>query len=366
MALAMSTANEDIRFMAATIRLARRNLGRTGTNPSVGCLIVRDGAVVGRGVTAIGGRPHAEPVALAEAGDLARGATAYVTLEPCAHHGATPPCARTLIAAGIARVVTAVVDPDERVNSKGHAMLRAAGVAVETGVLEAEAGRDLAAYLVHKRLRRPFVTLKLAVSADGLLGIRGERQVAITGAEARAQVHLMRAEHHAILIGAGTAIEDDPELTCRLAGLEDHSPRRIVLDANARLHAGLKLVSSARDVPLLVAGPVNPALADSGAEFLACDFTDGRVALPELLEDLGARGVQSVMVEGGARVAQAFLESGLVDRIALFAGARPVGEGIDPARWVRSPIAADSVPSGYRLTETAAFGEDRLHIHDRA
>jgi diaminohydroxyphosphoribosylaminopyrimidine deaminase / 5-amino-6-(5-phosphoribosylamino)uracil reductase len=366
MASTMSTTNDDIRFMRAAIRLARRNLGRTGTNPSVGCLIVRDGMVVGRGVTALGGRPHAEPVALAEAGDLARGATAYVTLEPCAHHGATPPCARTLITAGIARVVTAVVDPDERVNSKGHAMLRAADVAVETGLLEAEARRGLAPYLVHKSLRRPFVTLKLAVSADGLLGVRGERQVAITGVEARAQVHLMRAEHHAILIGAGTAIEDDPELTCRLAGLEDRSPQRIVLDANSRLRPGLKLVDGARAVPLLVAGPFNPALADSGAEFIACEYADGRVALPELLEDLGARGLQSVMVEGGAQVADAFLQAGLVDRIALFTGARSVGNGVDPARRVMSPITADRLPPGYELTGTYAFGEDRLHIHDRA
>ena len=362
----MSTTDEDLRFMAASIRVARRNLGRTGTNPSVGCLIVRDGAVVGRGVTAIGGRPHAEPVALAEAGELARGATAYVTLEPCAHHGATPPCARTLITAGIARVVTAVVDPDERVNSKGHAMLREAGIVVETGLLEAEAKHDLAAYLVHKSLRRSFVTLKLAVSQDGLLGLRGQRQVAITGAEARTRVHLMRAEHHAILIGAGTAIEDDPELTCRLAGLEDCSPQRIVLDANARLHAGLKLVAGARDVPLLVAGPVNPALAGSGAEFLACDFADGRVALPELLEDLGARGVQSVMVEGGARVAEAFLDAGLVDRIALFTGARSVGEGVDPVSHVVSPVTAGSPLRGFELTAAHAFGEDRLHIYDRA
>ena len=362
----MSTTNEDIRFMVAAIRLARRNLGRTGTNPSVGCLIVRDGRVVGRGVTALGGRPHAEPVALAEAGELAMGATAYVTLEPCAHHGATPPCARTLITAGIARVVTAVVDPDERVNSKGHAMLREAGVAVETGLLEAEARHGLAAYLVHKSLRRPFVTLKLAVSADGLLGLRGARQVAITGAEARAQVHLMRAEHHAILIGAGTAIEDDPELTCRLAGLEDQSRLRIVLDANSRLHAGLKLVATARSVPLLVAGPVNPALADSGAEFLACEYSGGRIAIPELLEDLGARGIQSVMVEGGARVAEAFLEAGLVDRIDLFTGSRPVGAGIDPARYVTSPIAPDARPEGFELTATAAFGEDRLNVYDRA
>lgn len=362
----MDTSADDIRFMTEAIRVARSHLGRTGTNPSVGCVLVQHGEVVGRGVTALGGRPHAEPVALAEAGDRARGATAYVTLEPCAHHGATPPCAEALISAGVARVVTAVVDPDERVNSKGHAMLRAAGIAVEAGVMEDAARHDLAPYLVHKQLRRSFVTLKLAVSPDGLLGLRGSPQVAITGPQAREAVHRMRAEHNAILIGAGTALEDDPELTVRLPGMEDRSPLRIVLDAHRRLHAGLKLVATARKVPVLIAGPANPALEGTGTEYLACEIADDRIALPELLEDLGARGVQSVMVEGGARVAGSLLAAGLVDRIALFIGARPVGEGTDPAFWVRSPLPPETTPPGFRLTEVAAFGDDRLHLFDRA
>ena len=206
----------DQRYMAAAIRLARRNEGLTGTNPSVACVLVREGDkgshIVGSGVTALGGRPHAEPLALAEAGDLARGATAYVTLEPCAHHGKTPPCARTLIDAGVARVVTAVIDPDERVNSLGHKMLVDAGIEVSAGCLAKEAAEGLAAYLNRKINNRAYVTLKLALSADGFIGIRDRGQVAITGPLARSQTHLLRARHHAIMVGAGTIIGDDPEL----------------------------------------------------------------------------------------------------------------------------------------------------------
>lgn len=356
----------DSRFMAAAIRYARRHEGWTATNPSVACLIVRDGVIVGRGVTAQGGRPHAEPLALAQAGDLARGATAYVTLEPCAHHGRTPPCAGTLISAGVARVVTATVDPDPRVDEKGHAMLREAGIRVDVEMEGPAARAGLAAYLVHKRLGRPFVTLKLAISADGLLGLRGAAQIAITGPVSRSQVHLMRARHHAILVGSGTALADDPELTCRLPGLELRSPIRIVLDASSRLRSGLKLVDTARRVPLLVAGPANPALKDSGAEFLAVEYEDGRIALPELLDDLGSRGIQSLMVEGGAEVASTFMADGLIDRIALFSSPAEIGAGHAASRKVISPVYPGRTPEGFRLTGEWRFGQDRLQIFDRA
>ena len=243
---------DDERFMAAAIRLSRRNLGLTATNPSVACLIVRDGVVVGSAVTAPGGRPHAETQALAMAGEAARGATAYVTLEPCSHHGKTPPCADALISSGVARVVVSVTDPDERVAGRGFSMLRDAGIAVETGVLEAEGRAALAAYLTRQTKKRPHVTLKLAVSSDGMLGRLGEGQVAITGLVSRGQVHVARAETDAILIGIGTALADDPELTCRLPGLESRSPVRIVLDPRVELPSASKLAWSARDVPVIV------------------------------------------------------------------------------------------------------------------
>ncbi|ABC90313.1 5-amino-6-(5-phosphoribosylamino)uracil reductase/diaminohydroxyphosphoribosylaminopyrimidinedeaminase protein [Rhizobium etli CFN 42] len=263
----MSVTPDDEGFMAAAIRLSRRHLGRTATNPSVGCVIVKDGVVVGQAVTALGGRPHAEPQALAEAGDLARGATAYVTLEPCSHHGKTPPCAEALIACGVARVVISVTDPDPRVSGRGISMLREAGIAVDAGVLEAEGRRSLAAYLTRQTKNRPYVTLKLAVSADGMIGRQGEGQVAITGPEARAEVQTLRAETDAILVGIGTAISDDPLLTVRTPGLEAQSPIRIVLDPLLSLPLTSKLVATARDVPVILVASeeISPLGSEEGS-----------------------------------------------------------------------------------------------------
>ncbi|PKA41143.1 bifunctional diaminohydroxyphosphoribosylaminopyrimidine deaminase/5-amino-6-(5-phosphoribosylamino)uracil reductase RibD [Rhizobium sullae] len=254
----MSTGPQDERFMAEAIRLGLLHLGQTSTNPSVGCVIVRDGEIVGRAVTALGGRPHAEPQALAEAGDLARGATAYVTLEPCSHHGKTPPCAEALIATGVARVVISVTDPDARVSGRGIAMLRDAGIEVDTGVLEEEGARSLAGYLTRQAKNRPYVTVKLAVSADGMIGRKGEGQIAITGPLARAQVQALRAKTDAILVGIGTAIADDPELTVRTPGLQSLSPVRVVLDPWLDLPLTSKLVRSARDVPVIVVASEAP------------------------------------------------------------------------------------------------------------
>lgn len=349
----------DRRYMAAAIRLSRKHLGLTGTNPSVGTLIVKDGAIVGRGVTAVGGRPHAETQALAEAGALARGATAYVTLEPCAHHGRTPPCAEALVTAGVARVVGATGDPDPRVGGRGYAILRAAGIEVADGVLAAEAAELMAGYLIRSVHKRPEVILKLAVSADGMVGRHGAGQVAITGPQARAQAHALRAESDAILIGIGTALADDPELTCRLPGLESRSPMRIVLDRAVRLPPRSKLARTAREVPVLVAAESgveegrHAALAAMGVQFAAVETVDGRIALPELLEDLAGQGVATLMVEGGAETARCFLEEGLVDRIVLFSGAATVGAG-----GIASPLLPGAVPAGFREVARARFGDD--------
>ena len=365
MAALSSTDQEavDVEFMAQAIELSRTHKGLTSTNPSVGTLIVRDDGegpvVVGRGVTAVGGRPHAETQALAEAGERARGATAYVTLEPCAHHGRTPPCANALVAAGVARVVGAANDPDPRVSGRGYAILRAAGIEVVEGVLAAEAADVMAGYLIRSLKKRPEVILKLAVSADGMIGRLGAGQIAITGSEARAETHRMRAECDAILVGIGTALADDPELTVRLPGLEARSPARIVLDRLARLPVTSKLAMTARQVPVLVvASPEAPdelraALEASGVKFLACETYDSRIALPELLEDLAGQGMMSIMVEGGAETARHFLEEGLVDRIALFTGPGRIG-----ANGVASPMLAEQVPAGFRLVRQARFGDD--------
>ena len=361
----------DRRYMAAAIRLSRKHAGLTSTNPSVATLIVRDDGngpvIVGRGVTAIGGRPHAETEALAEAGALARGSTAYVTLEPCAHHGRTPPCATALASAGVARVVGAASDPDGRVSGKGYAILRAAGIEVVEGVLAEEAAEAMAGYLIRSLKKHPEVILKLAISADGAIGRPGEGQIAITGAVARRQVHLMRAGVDAVIIGIGTALEDDPELTVRLPGLSGRSPARIVLDRQARLPVDSRLVRSAKIVPLMVAACAEAAassraaLERAGARMLATETYDGRVALPELLEDLAAQGMSSVLVEGGAATARYFLEEGLVDRIALFSSAVVIGEG-----GLAAPIDASRMPAGFRLVRQAVFGDDSYQEWTRA
>lgn len=353
----------DRRFMAAALRLSRRNSGRTSTNPSVGTIIVRDdGAgpmIAGTGVTAVGGRPHAETEALAQAGELARGATAYVTLEPCAHHGRTPPCAEALVRAGIARVVGAASDPDPRVSGKGYAILREAGVEVTERVLAAEASDQLSGYLMRSLKRRPEVILKMALSSDGKIGAKGQGQVAITGEVARRQVHLMRAAADAILIGIGTALEDDPELTVRLPGLENRSPARIVLDSEIRLPPTARLVSGADRVPLYVAASpeADPqrraALERQGVRFIGTEVHDGGIALPELLEDLAALGLSSLIVEGGAAVARSFLDEGLVDRIVLFRGPVEVGAG-----GILAPVDPDRIPEGFRKLREMQFDQD--------
>ncbi|MEQ1942565.1 bifunctional diaminohydroxyphosphoribosylaminopyrimidine deaminase/5-amino-6-(5-phosphoribosylamino)uracil reductase RibD [Mesorhizobium sp. VNQ89] len=355
----------DRRFMAAAIRLSGKHAGLTATNPSVATLIVREGqdgpVIVGRGATAIGGRPHAETEALTEAGDLARGATAYVTLEPCAHHGRTPPCANALVSAGVARVVGGASDPDDRVSGKGYTILRESGIEVVERVLAEQATDAMAGYLTRSLKKRPEVTLKLAISQDGMIGRPGEGQIAITGEVSRRQVHMMRAMSDAILVGVGTAIADDPELTVRLPGLADRSPTRIVLDPAARLPLTSKLVQTAGQVQLLVAAceGVDPgrkaALERSGAGFLATETFDGRIALPELLEDLAAKGLSTVMVEGGAATARHFLDEGLVDRIVLFRGAVVVG-----ADGIAAPVDENHMPGGFSLARRATFGDDHV------
>ncbi|TDH38967.1 bifunctional diaminohydroxyphosphoribosylaminopyrimidine deaminase/5-amino-6-(5-phosphoribosylamino)uracil reductase RibD [Pseudohoeflea suaedae] len=366
----MTDTARDRRFMAAAIRLARLHEGRTGSNPSVATLIVRETAdgpvIVGSGVTAVGGRPHAEPQALAQAGELARGATAYVTLEPCAHHGRTPPCADTLVTAGIARVVGAAADPDPRVSGKGYAILRSAGIEVEEHVLADEAAAGLAGYLTRRISNRAHVTLKLAVSANGMIGLKGKGQVALTGPLARRQVHVTRARSDVILVGSATAVADDPELTVRLAGLEERSPIRLVLDENLRLPVASKLVRNIGQAPLWIAtsappdDPARMALAEAGAEFIAADVINNRIALPELLEDVAQRGLSTVMVEGGAAVAGAFLAEGLVDRLQIYTSTKTVaGEG------VAAPVTAETVPAGFVRRRTDFFGEDRFDEFER-
>ncbi len=320
------TGEDDHRWMGAALQLGRRGLGRVWPNPAVGCVVVRGGRVLGRGWTGDGGRPHAEAVALAQAGD-ARGATAYVTLEPCAHHGRTPPCAEALLAAGVARVVVGTGDPDPRVAGRGLALLRGAGVEVAQGVREAEAQRDHAGFLLRVTVGRPAVTLKLAASLDGRIAIASGESRWITGAPARALVHAMRARHDAVMVGAGTARADDPLLTVRGMG-ERPQPVRVVLTSDLDLPLDGRLARTAREVPLWLlhgpegAGRVGPWEA-LGARCLP--VPGGPRRLSASLRVLGGEGITRVFCEGGGEVAAGLLREGLADEVAAFGAGLALG-----------------------------------------
>jgi len=347
--MATTHNSEDIGHMRHALRLAARALGRSAPNPAVGCVIVsRDGRIVGRGWTQPGGRPHAEAVALAQAGPLAHGGTAYVSLEPCSHQGKTPPCADALITAGIARVVGAVADPDIRVDGRGFGRLASAGVSVTYGVCEADA-RTLNAGFFNARLRkRPLVALKIAESADGFVADASGKSRWITSGVARQHGHLLRSRHEVILTGIGTVLADDPLLTCRLPGLEDRSPVRAVLDTRLRLSPSSQLARTAREHRVIVF-TANESdgdeLAAQGVEIvrIARDAA-GRVALAPVLEQLAP--MTRVLAEGGPELNASLLNLGVADIVHLYrapillgAGSRSalgaLGSGLDTAPKLR-------------------------------
>ena len=361
----------DRRFMQMALTLGRRGQGRTWPNPAVGAVIVRDGVVVGRGWTDIGGRPHAEVEALRRAGARARGATLYVTLEPCSHVGKSPPCADALIAAGIARVVSAMEDPNPQVAGQGHQRLRAAGIGVDVGLCGNEAAHDHAGHIRRIRDARPHVILKLAVSSDDRIGLPG-RPVAITGEVARSRVHLLRAQCDAILVGIGTALADDPELTCRLPGMAARSPVRVVLDRALRLSGSSKLVHSARQTPLWVMtsetaeAAAAMKLGAAGAQIVRLPVTAATgLDFPAVLHELAARGITRLLVEGGARVASSFLAEGLVDEVWLLRGPGAIGEdGV--AALDAMPLSAITGSPGFTERGSERLGPDFLAIYERS
>ena len=358
-------AADDARWMAAALALGARGLGRVWPNPAVGCVIVRDGRVVGRGRTADGGRPHAEAVALAQAGAAARGATAYVTLEPCAHHGRTPPCADALATAGVARVVVAAGDPDPRVAGRGIARLRDAGVHVTEGVLRAVAEADQAGFLSQLRRGRPMLTLKLAATLDGRIATASGESRWITGAPARRHVHAQRARHDAVMVGGGTARADDPALTVRGLGPVPQ-PVRLVLSRRLDLPMGGRLATTAREVPVwALHGPDAPAaardaLAARGVRLLDCPVAPGgQLDLDVALQVLGEAGLTRVYCEGGAAVAATLLASELVDRLDLYTAGRAIGaEGV-PALGAMGVEALAQAP-GLVLRDHRRLGDDVL------
>jgi diaminohydroxyphosphoribosylaminopyrimidine deaminase / 5-amino-6-(5-phosphoribosylamino)uracil reductase len=363
----------DLRFMQLALALGRRGQGRTWPNPAVGAVLVKDGIVVGRGWTQPGGRPHAEPEALRRAGEAARGATLYVTLEPCSHFGRSPPCADAIIAAGVARVVSAIEDPNPEVAGQGHARLRAAGIAVDIGLCGHEAARDHAGHFRRVRDRRPHVILKLAVSADDRIGVAGGRPVAITGDAARARVHLLRAQCDAILVGIGTVQADDPVLTCRLPGMEARSPIRLVLDRALRLPGTSQLVHSARETPLWVMtsdlseAPAATKLGAAGAQVIRVATTTAPppgLDLAAVLHALAEKGITRLMVEGGARVASSFVSADLVDEVWLLRGPEAIGAG-GIAALDALPLTTITQSPGLRLRASESLGRDTLAIYER-
>jgi diaminohydroxyphosphoribosylaminopyrimidine deaminase/5-amino-6-(5-phosphoribosylamino)uracil reductase len=342
-----AVAARDERYMRIALGLAARGLGNTWPNPAVGCVIVHDGRIVGRGWTKVGGRPHAETEALQQAGAAAHGATAYVTLEPCSHHGHTPPCAEALIEAGIARCVVALEDPDPRVAGKGLALLREAGIKVDDGCLANAAAELNAGFLLSREQSRPLVSLKLAVSLDGRIGTHTGDSKWITNPESRRRTHLLRAQHDAIMVGSNTALQDDPELTCRLPGLPLRPPVRIILDGRLRLSLTSRVVATARDVPTWVvtrsdADPTRrDAFRDCGVEVIGVE--PDQAGFPDLVQAFAAlseRGLTRILVEGGGKLAASLIRADLVDRMI----------------WFRSP----SVIGGDGLSAVAGFGVDTV------
>jgi diaminohydroxyphosphoribosylaminopyrimidine deaminase/5-amino-6-(5-phosphoribosylamino)uracil reductase len=364
----------DQRFMQLALTLGRRGQGRTWPNPAVGAVVVKDGVIMGRGWTQPGGRPHAEPVALQRAGAAARGATLYATLEPCSHVGKSPPCADAIIAAGIARVVSAIEDPNPEVAGQGHAKLRAAGIAVDTGLGAAEAARDHAGHFRRIRDRRPHVILKLAVSSDDKIAAAGHKPVAISGEAAKARVHLLRAQCDAILVGIGTVLADDPMLTCRLPGMEARSPVRVVLDRALRIPGTSRLVHSARETPLWVMtsslseAPAAMKLGAAGAQVIRVATTSTPppgLDLLAVLHALSDKGITRLLVEGGARVASSFVSAGLVDEVWLLRGPDPVGGNGVPALEAL-PLTTITQSPDFRMRASESLQRDSLTIYERA
>jgi diaminohydroxyphosphoribosylaminopyrimidine deaminase / 5-amino-6-(5-phosphoribosylamino)uracil reductase len=363
----------DQRFMQLALSLGRRGQGRTWPNPAVGAVVVKDGVIVGRGWTQAGGRPHAEPEALKRAGEAARGATLYVTLEPCSHVGKSPPCANAVIAAGIARVVSAIEDPNPEVAGQGHARLRAAGITVDIGLCALEAAHDHAGHFRRIRDKRPHVILKLAVSPDDKIGAAGRKAVAISGEAARARVHLLRAQCDAILVGIGTVLADDPLLTCRLPGMEARSPVRAVLDRSLRISGASRLVHSARETPLwvmtsdLAEAPAAMKLGAAGAQVIRIAATATPVPgleLPAVLHALAEKGITRLLVEGGARVASSFVTAGLVDEVWLLRGPDPIGaDGV--AALDALPLTAITQSPAFRVRASESLQKDTLTIYER-
>ena len=356
------SSNNDTYYMQNALALARRGLGRTWPNPSVGCVVVsKEGRVVGRGVTGDGGRPHAETRALAQAGIEARAGCVYVSFEPCAHQGKTPPCTDSLIASGVKRVIAACKDPDPRVAGKGIGQLREAGIEVVLGVLEDQALALNRGFILRVTENRPLVTLKSATSSDGKIAKAAGVRTQITGELSMIRTQLERSRHDAILVGIGTALADDPLLTTRLPG-HSHDIVRVVLDSDLRISEDSQLVQTASDYPLWVIYKEGDGgvLEKAGAQLFQAETKN----LKEVLGILAQEGITRLLVEGGAKINAAFLEAGFCDRFLHFQAPMEIGEdGVDALEGYN--IIDLEQDFGLKKCKTEALGEDLLEIYSR-
>ncbi|MGA7390689.1 MAG: bifunctional diaminohydroxyphosphoribosylaminopyrimidine deaminase/5-amino-6-(5-phosphoribosylamino)uracil reductase RibD [Pseudolabrys sp.] len=364
-----ASVSDDERFMRLALGLGRRNLGHTWPNPAVGAVIVKDGIILARGWTQQGGRPHAEVEALRRAKKAAEGATLYVTLEPCSHQGKTPPCADAIVRAGIARVVSALEDPNPEVSGQGHERLRAKGVAVDIGLGAEEARRTHVGHITRIAHGRPHVMLKLAISADGKAGLAGRKQALITGEPARERVFQMRATSDAILVGIGTVLSDDPQLTCRLPGMFERSPVRVVLDAQLRLPLATSVVATVRETPTWIftshrsSAIAEEILQQKNCKVFRVDNNDSRLDLHQVLKTLAEQGITRLMVEGGPTVAASFVAADLVDEASLLRGEKSIGAGgIDPLEG----MSLEALTGRLTSRGSEMLGTDTLECFTRA
>ena len=365
----IETAADDERYMTLALALGRRGLGNTWPNPAVGAVIVKDGVIVGRGWTQPGGRPHAEVEAIKQAKKNAQGATLYATLEPCSHQGKSPPCADAIIRAGIARVVSAIEDPNPEVAGKGHKKLRAKGITVDVGMGAAEARRAHAGHFARVQKSRPFVTLKLALSKDDKAGLAGRKPIALSGEAARSRVFQMRSQNDAILVGIGTVVSDNPQLNCRLPGMLERSPVRVVLDASLKLPLATSVVATVSASPTWVFTSRKPSaiaeeiLQQRGCKVFRVADQNGKLDLDEVLKVLAEQGITRLMVEGGPTVAAAFVGGDLVDEAVLLRADKTIGpDGIDGLEGMALSALTETLQS--RGSEK--LGTDTVETFERA
>lgn len=357
--------SSDERYMSLALSLARRGLGMTAPNPTVGCVIVQNGMVTGRGNTAMGGRPHAETIALQQAGASAKGATAYITLEPCSHHGKTPPCAEALIAADIARAVIATKDSNPQVSGRGIQLLQQAGIAITLGVGEEEARHINEGFFKVHEHSRPMVTLKLATTLDGKIATHNGESQWITGIEARQYAHLLRAQHDAIMVGINTVKADDPHLTCRLPGLFAHNPIRVVIDSQLDIRPNMKLITSAQEVPTWIITTKqhsHGALPETIKVYPVDADTVGRVDIKAALNLLAAQGITRVLVEGGAKLAASLFKKNHVDRLVWFHAPKVIGNSGISAIGDLERVTLAKIPH-FRRESVRALGEDIVEVY---